>query len=71
MKTSWQNFWIVIKFPIYTKGNTSEKNYFCKILKSKNGLLPTNFTKKKFFGLYLKPVLEKACGTGTTCRREH
>ena len=48
----------------------SRKNYFCKILKSKNGLLPTNFTKEKFFGLYLWPALEKACGTGTTCRRE-
>ena len=28
------------------------------------------FTKKKFFYHYLWPVLEKARGTGTTCRRE-
>ena len=69
MKTPSQNFWIVIKFPIifflYAKGNTPPKIIFVKSSKVK-----MVFTKKKFFYHYLWPVLEKARGTGTTCRRE-
>ena len=30
MKTSWQNFWIVIKFPIYSKEHAPEKIIFVK-----------------------------------------